>query len=123
MGLGQEGPGHLAGLTAVWAWGILPARRASRHGAVVLATPDISPARLVLSCRVVRCTDEARPFGFTYGTLLGHPERGEESFHVRLQDQGVVSFHAVTFSRPGDLATALAGPIATPSSRQRRPVA
>jgi hypothetical protein len=47
-------------------------------------------------------------FGFAYGTLLGRPERGEESFHVRLDDQGVVSFHVVAFSRPGDLATELA---------------
>jgi uncharacterized protein (UPF0548 family) len=88
--------------------GYLPARRASRHGAVVLATPDISPARLVLPYRVVHCTDEARSFGFAYGTLLGRPERGEESFDVRLDDQGVVSFHVVAFSRPGDLATELA---------------
>ena len=87
----------------------LPARCASRHGAVVLATPDIGPARLVLSCRVVYCTDEARSFGLAYGTLLGHPERGQEPFHVRLDDQGVVSFHVVVASsRPGDLATELA---------------
>jgi hypothetical protein len=63
---------------------------------------------LVLSCRVVYRTDEARSLGFAYGTLLGHPERGQESFHVRLDDQGVVSFHVVASSQPGDLATELA---------------
>jgi uncharacterized protein (UPF0548 family) len=52
-------------------------------------------------------------FGFAYGTMPGHPERGEESFQVRLNSQGAVSFHVVAFSRPGDLATKLAGPIAT----------
>jgi uncharacterized protein (UPF0548 family) len=93
--------------------GIYPPDAPVVAGTVVLATADIGPARIVLPCRVVYCTDEAMSFGFAYGTLPGHPERGEESFHVRLDDQGVVSFHVVAFSRPGDLATKLAGPIAT----------
>ena len=78
-----------------------------------MSWPPPTSARPAASCRVVYCTDEAMSFGFAYGTLPGHPERGEESFHVRLDDQGVVSFHVVAFSRPGDLATKLAGPIAT----------
>ncbi|WP_034277120.1 DUF1990 family protein [Actinospica robiniae] len=33
-------------------------------------------------CEVVWTADEPRRRGFAYGTLLGHPERGEESFIV-----------------------------------------
>lgn len=93
--------------------GIYPPDAPVAAGTVVLATADVGPARMVLPCRVVYCTDEATSSGSAYGTLPGHPERGKEAFHVRLDDQGVVSFHVVAFSRPGDLATKLAGPIAT----------
>ena len=68
--------------------------------------------RLVLPCRVVYCIDEPRSFGFAYGTLPGHPERGEESFHVTWGDEGAINFSIVAFSRPGDIATRLAGPVA-----------
>jgi uncharacterized protein (UPF0548 family) len=93
--------------------GIYPADAPVTSGAVVLAIARVGPARLVLPCRVVYRTDEPRSFGFAYGTLPGHPERGEESFHVTWEDQGTVSFSVVAFSRPGDIATRLAGPIAT----------
>src|SRR5437762_1077374 len=33
-----------------------------------------------VSCRVVEVVDEEDRFGFAYGTLSVHPERGEESF-------------------------------------------
>jgi uncharacterized protein (UPF0548 family) len=71
---------------------------------------------MVLPRRAVYCTDEATSFGSAYGTMPGHPERDEEPFHVRLDDQGVVSFHLVAFSRPNDLATRGLGP------RDLRPV-
>jgi uncharacterized protein (UPF0548 family) len=93
--------------------GIYPADAPVTPGAVVLAIARVGPARLVLPCRVVYRTDEPRSFGFAYGTLPGHPERGEESFHVTWEDQGAVSFSLVAFSRPGDMATRLAGPVAT----------
>jgi hypothetical protein len=35
-------------------------------------------------------------------TTPGHPERDEESFHARLEDQGVVSFHIVALYQPND---------------------
>ena len=57
-------------------------------------------------------TDEPQRFGFAYGTLPGHPEVGEEAFHVVLDDDATVSAEIVAFSRPGDLLTRLAGPVA-----------
>jgi uncharacterized protein (UPF0548 family) len=50
-------------------------------------------------------------FGFAYGTLPGHPEQGEEAFHVNFED-GQVLAEIVAFSRPADLPTRLAGPLA-----------
>ncbi len=55
--------------------------------------------------------DEPSRAGFAYGTLPGHPERGEEAFVVRLLDDGSVRFDVVAFSRPGSTLTRLAGPI------------
>jgi len=72
-----------------------------RRGPFWVAAPD----------RVVAVIDEARRFGFAYGTLPGHAERGEEGFTVEWQTDGTV------------LATirVLAGP-ATPAARAAAPV-
>ncbi|NEE35777.1 DUF1990 domain-containing protein, partial [Streptomyces sp. SID7982] len=46
-----------------------------------------------------------------YGTLAGHPERGEECFTVDLADDGTVWFTVLAFSRPASWYTRLAGPL------------
>ncbi len=92
--------------------GIYPPDAPVTSGADVLAIARVGPARFVLPCRVVYRTDEPSSFGFAYGTLPGHPERREESFHVTWEDQGTVRFSIVAFSRPRDMATMLAGPVA-----------
>ena len=46
---------------------------------------------IVAPCRVVYVTTEPGQFGFAYGTLQGHPEHGEEAFHVTKQGDGTVS--------------------------------
>ena len=53
-------------------------------------------------CRVVYVVDEPHRRGFAYGTLRGHPERGEEFFGVRF-DPTTATVYAdiVAFSRPG----------------------
>src|SRR5688572_8789516 len=53
--------------------------------------------------RVIRVIDEPRRRGFAYGTLPGHPESGEESFVVELQDDGEVTFTITAFSRPSSV--------------------
>ena len=56
-------------------------------------------------CRIVYVIDEAegptRRFGFGYGTVADHAERGEERFTVewRMKDD-VVSYELFSFSRP-----------------------
>lgn len=53
-----------------------------------------------LTCRVVLVVDESKTCGFAYGSLSGHPERGEESFMIRHDSAGVVTLEVVAFSRP-----------------------
>ena len=59
------------------------------------------PLRVKVPCRVVRVLGEPNACGFAYGTLPGHPERGEESFTVRLDPTGAVTLEILAFSRPG----------------------
>jgi uncharacterized protein (UPF0548 family) len=49
------------------------------------------------TCRVVDVVDEADRFGFAYGTLPVHPERGEESFLLHRRPLRLV---IVAVSRP-----------------------
>ena len=78
----------------------------AREGTVVRC--GLGPLRI--PCRVVWVLDERDAWGFGYGTLPGHPEAGEEAFVVRRAD-GVVTLSVTAYSRPGTLATRLAGPV------------
>ncbi|WP_159440577.1 DUF1990 family protein [Tersicoccus phoenicis] len=49
--------------------------------------------------------------GFGYGTLPGHPERGEEAFLAHLYDDGDVEFEVRAFSRPATAVFTLGAPI------------
>ncbi|OMH32296.1 DUF1990 family protein [Tersicoccus sp. Bi-70] len=49
--------------------------------------------------------------GFGYGTLPGHPERGEEAFLAHLQRDGDVEFEIRAFSRPATTLLALGSPV------------
>jgi uncharacterized protein (UPF0548 family) len=52
------------------------------------------------TCRIVAVIDEPNQYGFAYGTLSVHPERGEESFVVSRDDAGATRFDVVGVSRP-----------------------
>lgn len=69
------------------------------------------PLRLPAWCRVVDVVDEPDTRGFTYGTLTGHPEIGEETFLVERGADGVVRGRVVAFSRHGRWYTKIAGPV------------
>jgi uncharacterized protein (UPF0548 family) len=76
------------------------------EGALVLCR--LGPLRI--PCRVVWVVDERDAQGFGYGTLPGHPQAGEEAFVVsRRRDE--VRLTVSAYSRPGLLATRLAGPV------------
>lgn len=80
-------------------------------GVDVRLDAGIGPLRLPAWCRVVAVVDTPDRRGFTYGTLAGHPEIGEETFLVERTADGRVVGRVVAFSRPGRWFTALAGPI------------
>ena len=51
------------------------------------------------TCRIAAVVDEPARYGFAYGTLSVHPERGEEAFLV-VRDDGAVHFDVDAVSRP-----------------------
>lgn len=57
-----------------------PPDQAVELGATVIVVLRCGPLRVLAPDRIVAVIDEPRRFAFAYGTLPGHPERGEESF-------------------------------------------
>ncbi|MFE9372325.1 DUF1990 family protein [Streptomyces sp. NPDC006711] len=78
---------------------------------VVLRLPGTAFPRLVIPCRVIWTVNTAERVGFAYGTLPGHPERGEESFVVGRDPDGRVWFEVAAFSRPELWYARLGGPL------------
>jgi uncharacterized protein (UPF0548 family) len=64
------------------------------------------------AARIVYVIDEPRRFGFAYGTLPGHVERGEERFSVEWLDDDTVWYDLLAFSRPHYWGARLARPVA-----------
>jgi len=59
------------------------------------------------ACRIVYVIDEHGPsekYGFAYGTLPDHGERGEERFTVEINSDQTVWYDLYAFSRPNMLA-------------------
>ena len=65
----------------------------------------------VNSARIVYVIDEPRRFGFAYGTLPGHAERGEERFLVEWLDDDSVWYDLDALSKPHYWAAQLAYPL------------
>ncbi|GAA1430759.1 DUF1990 family protein [Microlunatus lacustris] len=86
--------------------------RRVRIGTVAELRLGLGPLALRIPVRVVEVVEDAHRRGFVYGTLPGHPARGEESFTVGLADDGAVSFELVAFSRGGRWFTILGAPVA-----------
>ncbi|TNE58016.1 MAG: DUF1990 domain-containing protein [Bacteroidetes bacterium] len=63
------------------------------------------------ACRIVYTVDMPRAYGFAYGTLPGHIERGEELFLVELEPDGTVWYEIRAFSRPRHLLARLGYPL------------
>jgi uncharacterized protein (UPF0548 family) len=62
-------------------------------------------------CRVVWAAEEDGHAGFAYGTLSGHPERGEEAFVLDLSADGALWFTVRAFSLPAAWYMRAAGPL------------
>ena len=68
------------------------------------------PFKTWAACQVVYVVDEPNRKGFAYGTLPGHPERGEESFIVSIDAVGTVTFEITAFSKPARWFAKLGSP-------------
>jgi uncharacterized protein (UPF0548 family) len=69
-----------------------------RPGDTAILRIPLYPFRIPV--RVVYVVDEPLRKGFGYGTLPGHPERGEESFVVEYREDDSVWLTIRAFSRP-----------------------
>ena len=90
---------------------ISPAEALIAVGSEVVATVRLGLLFIVAPSRVVYVTAEPDRFGFAYGTLPGHPERGEEAFHVTRHGDGTVRLEIVAFSRPATVIARLGRPL------------
>ncbi len=71
-----------------------------KPGDTAMLTIPIGPLRFTAPVRVVYVIDEPKRKGFGYGTLVGHPESGEECWIVERTDDGSVWLTIRAFSRP-----------------------
>ena len=70
------------------------------------------------ACRVVYVIEEARRFGFAYGTLPGHVECGEERFLIEWLPDDTVWYDILAFSRPRHPLVKLGYPLARKLQKQ-----
>jgi uncharacterized protein (UPF0548 family) len=84
-------------------------------GNVVSIVARLGPVYWLNACRIVDAIDERGPverFGFAYGTLPGHAERGEERFLVEWHHtDDSVWFDILAFSRPRHWLARLGYPV------------
>ena len=76
-------------------------------GARVMSGFGVGPFRINAPCEVVWVRrpvpgDGPQRAGFGYGTLPGHPVRGEEAFEVEIDPAGQVFLKITAFSRPSN---------------------
>ena len=62
--------------------------------------------------RIVYTIDEPRRFGFAYGTLPRHAEKGEERFLVEHLDDDTVWYDVLAYSRPRHILARIGYPLA-----------
>ncbi len=91
-------------------------------GARVVSGFGVGPFRINAPCEVVwvhrpAAGDGPQRAGFGYGTLPGHPERGEEAFEVELDAAGRVFLKITAFSRHSNWFYAAGGLVARAAQR------
>jgi len=88
-----------------------PEGQAVVTGATVLVVLRRGPLHVVAPDRIVGVVDEPRRFGYAYGSLPGHPERGEESFVVEHLDDDTVRATIRVQAGPGTLPAHVVAPL------------
>lgn len=90
---------------------VVPDEPAVSKGTTIVLIMRLGPLFVLAPCRLVEVlkTDNCR--GFVYGTLPGHPERGEAAFVVTRDENGEVRFTISAFSRPAGAAPRILAPL------------
>jgi uncharacterized protein (UPF0548 family) len=88
-----------------------------QEGTVVLMRWGLGRLSIKIPCRVLDVVEESRRRGFTYGTLPGHPEAGEEQFVLEHLDDGRILLTITAYSRPASALAKLGGPISRAAQR------
>lgn len=83
----------------------------AQPGTVVVMRLGPGTLSLRIPCRVVQVFDEPKRKGFTYATLPGHPESGEERFVLDHESNGDIRFTVTAVSKPASRLARLGGPI------------
>ena len=90
----------------------------------VLSQWTANPARIVYTLNAEREGGKYRQFGFAYGTVPGHIEKGEECFQVDWdQESDIVRFRITVISRPGSILSLLGKPIVNFQQKRFRKLA
>lgn len=84
---------------------------------VVLMRWGLGALSVKIPCRVLEVIDEPRRRGFTYGTLPGHPEAGEEHFLLEHLDDGHILLTIAAYSRPASTLAKFGGPLSAAAQR------
>ena len=92
--------------------GILPGGVTVEVGATVAVKARGFGTWSLNAARVVYVIDEPRRWGFAYGTLPDHVERGEERFLIEWQADDSAWYDILAFSRPQHPLVRLSSPLA-----------
>lgn len=120
LGEGEKCFRSAAGALASWrmfdtGWTrIFPEGYAVDEGAVVCVVARHFGFYSVNPARIIRVLDEGtdyRRYGFVYGTLPAHSERGEERFSVEITADGSVYYDLYSFARGNSLPVRLGYPV------------
>ena len=90
---------------------LVPADARVELGTTALFVIRATPFWAVAPVRVVYVVDEPGRFAYAWGTLPGHPERGEASLSLE-RDDGGMTLRVVSFSRVDDALARLGSPLA-----------
>ena len=118
--LGEGEATYRRGVKALKSWqqfdlgwvGIAPRGVAVEVGATVAVKARGFGTWSLNASRVVYVIDEPRRWGFAYGTLPDHVERGEERFLIEWLEDDTVWYDILAFSRPQHPLVRLSAPLA-----------
>lgn len=124
--VGEGWPGFEAAKAAIrsWtpfrlSWMRVVAQGEPRPGCLVAVVARVVGLWWTNVSRVVYVIDEPGRFGFAYGTLPCHAERGEERFLVELDPvTGAVTYSVLAFSRPRHVLAKLGYPLSRAAQRR-----